>query len=188
MNEEINKNLDLKKKGKSWLGLCPFHKEKTPSFTVNYDEDMYYCFGCHRGGDIDNLLDHVADRALFKCIESGENGLDYPEEFNLIFKMGGGIYEDVYVLHKTFDSEPSNSWRDLFYLTNPLYYPYFLKKYFNTRDRFSEQAKDKIERMILYAYTMIARKPGKAEKQLAKMVTATVESLSDFEDDGREFK
>lgn len=41
----------LKRKGNKWFGLCPFHSEKTPSFTVDPAKGMYYCFGCHSGGD-----------------------------------------------------------------------------------------------------------------------------------------
>ena len=42
----------LKKAGKYWKACCPFHKEKTPSFTVNPDKGYYYCFGCQEGGDV----------------------------------------------------------------------------------------------------------------------------------------
>lgn len=42
----------LKKAGKDFTGLCPFHQEKTPSFSVSAGKQMYYCFGCHKGGDV----------------------------------------------------------------------------------------------------------------------------------------
>jgi DNA primase catalytic core len=42
----------LKKKGANYVGLCPFHKEKTPSFTVNPKTSLYHCFGCDAGGDV----------------------------------------------------------------------------------------------------------------------------------------
>lgn len=42
----------LKKAGKTWKACCPFHQEKTPSFTVNSEKGLYYCFGCQEGGDI----------------------------------------------------------------------------------------------------------------------------------------
>jgi DNA primase len=48
----IGRYVKLKKRGKSYLGVCPFHNEKTPSFNVSSDKQMYYCFGCHRGGDV----------------------------------------------------------------------------------------------------------------------------------------
>ena len=46
----ISEYVTLKKAGKNFLGLCPFHKEKTPSFTVSHDKQMFYCFGCGEGG------------------------------------------------------------------------------------------------------------------------------------------
>ena len=55
----IGRYVALKKYGKSWKGLCPFHSEKTPSFTVNPEKNMFYCFGCHKGGDIFRFtMDH----------------------------------------------------------------------------------------------------------------------------------
>ena len=42
----------LTRRGSSWWGCCPFHNEKTPSFCVTPDKNMFYCFGCHKGGDI----------------------------------------------------------------------------------------------------------------------------------------
>ena len=42
----------LRKKGANYVGLCPFHKEKTPSFTVNPKTNLYHCFGCDAGGDV----------------------------------------------------------------------------------------------------------------------------------------
>ncbi len=47
----ISNYVDLKRSGQNFKGLCPFHHEKTPSFTVNPSKQIFYCFGCHRGGD-----------------------------------------------------------------------------------------------------------------------------------------
>ena len=46
----------LKRRGRKWVGLCPFHTEKTPSFTVDDEKQFYHCFGCGAGGDIYSLL------------------------------------------------------------------------------------------------------------------------------------
>jgi len=46
----------LRKRGRKWVGLCPFHTEKTPSFTLDEDKQLYHCFGCGAGGDIFSLL------------------------------------------------------------------------------------------------------------------------------------
>lgn len=63
----ISKYLDLKKKGSEHVALCPFHSERTPSFTVNESKGFYHCFGCKANGDaikfvmtIDNILFHEA--------------------------------------------------------------------------------------------------------------------------------
>jgi DNA primase len=48
----ISAVVPLKKRGKNYLGLCPFHQEKTPSFTVSADKQMYHCFGCGVGGNV----------------------------------------------------------------------------------------------------------------------------------------
>lgn len=51
-SEIVSKKVKLKQRGKDFLGLCPFHNEKTPSFTVNDEKGFYHCFGCGEHGDI----------------------------------------------------------------------------------------------------------------------------------------
>ena len=50
--EIIGQHVQLKKRGQNHIGLCPFHSERSPSFTVNQDKQIYHCFGCGRGGDV----------------------------------------------------------------------------------------------------------------------------------------
>ena len=54
--EIISGRLSLKKRGKDYIGCCPFHQEKTPSFSVSVARQVYYCFGCQAGGDVINFL------------------------------------------------------------------------------------------------------------------------------------
>jgi DNA primase len=51
MVELVGAKTDLRRVGTRWSGLCPFHDERTPSFSVNPEEKLYYCFGCGEGGD-----------------------------------------------------------------------------------------------------------------------------------------
>lgn len=48
----VNDYTQLEKRGNAWWGCCPFHHEKTPSFHIEEGKNLYYCFGCHAGGDI----------------------------------------------------------------------------------------------------------------------------------------
>ena len=49
--EVIDRRVSLKKAGRNYSACCPFHNEKTPSFSVNPDKQFYYCFGCGAGGN-----------------------------------------------------------------------------------------------------------------------------------------
>ncbi len=48
----ISESVQLRKRGKNFIGLCPFHNEKTPSFTVSEEKQIFHCFGCHTGGNV----------------------------------------------------------------------------------------------------------------------------------------
>ena len=52
LEEIVSEYVPLKQKGRRFWGCCPFHNEKTPSFSVDSEAQMYYCFGCHKGGTV----------------------------------------------------------------------------------------------------------------------------------------
>ena len=52
----IQDYVSLKKKGANWMACCPFHQEKTPSFSVNPAKDIFFCFGCQKGGSVFNFV------------------------------------------------------------------------------------------------------------------------------------
>ncbi len=53
----IGERVQLKRQGKNYIGLCPFHQEKTPSFTVSPEKQLFYCFGCQVGGDVFKFIE-----------------------------------------------------------------------------------------------------------------------------------
>ena len=57
--ELIGQTVRLQKRGRSHVGVCPFHKEKTPSFHVNAERGFYYCFGCHESGDAIKFVQRI---------------------------------------------------------------------------------------------------------------------------------
>lgn len=63
----ISEFISLRKRGKNYIGLCPFHNEKTPSFTVSEEKQIFNCFGCHSGG---NVFKFLMDYEKISFIES----------------------------------------------------------------------------------------------------------------------
>ena len=67
---------ELKKKGQNWMGCCPFHQEKTPSFSVSPSKGFYKCFGCGKGGSVYNFLMEM-------------EGLNFPEAIKRVAEISG---------------------------------------------------------------------------------------------------
>ncbi len=67
--EVVSGYTSLRKRGSTHSGLCPFHQEKTPSFTVSADKGLYYCFGCGEGGDIVRFLERTENLTFSEVIE-----------------------------------------------------------------------------------------------------------------------
>ena len=67
--ELVTQYVTLKKAGRNYLGLCPFHQEKTPSFTVNREKQIFYCFGCGEGGNAITFLMKIANKTFPEAIK-----------------------------------------------------------------------------------------------------------------------
>jgi DNA primase len=67
--EVVGEYLTLKKSGRNHLGLCPFHAEKTPSFTVNEEKGIFHCFGCGAGGDVFHFLMRLEQLTFPEAVE-----------------------------------------------------------------------------------------------------------------------
>ena len=78
----ISDYVNLKKSGKNYKGLCPFHQEKTPSFTVNPANQFYHCFGCGAGGDVFSFLMEIEHITFFESLKmSAERvGMELPNQ------------------------------------------------------------------------------------------------------------
>ena len=74
----VEKYLQIKRRGHLYTGLCPFHSEKTPSFTVYQDTQSFYCFGCGKSGDVITLVMELKNltfkQAVNYLIKGTENG------------------------------------------------------------------------------------------------------------------
>jgi DNA primase len=65
----IQDYVQLKKKGANWMACCPFHKEKTPSFSVSPSKEIFYCFGCHKGGSVFTFVMEIERIAFPEAIK-----------------------------------------------------------------------------------------------------------------------
>ena len=78
----VSEYLTLQKKGSRYWGLCPFHQEKTPSFSVAETENVYYCFGCQKGGGLFSFVQDMENYSFPEAIRSlaEKAGIEIPED------------------------------------------------------------------------------------------------------------
>jgi len=67
--EIVSDYVSLKKSGKNYKGLCPFHSEKTPSFMVNGEKQIFHCFGCGEGGNVFTFLMKIKNLTFPEAVE-----------------------------------------------------------------------------------------------------------------------
>lgn len=82
ISDIISSYVNLKRRGKNLVGLCPFHNEKTGSFTVYPENGSFYCFGCHAGGDVITFIMKIENLDYIEAVKflAGRAGLKMPEE------------------------------------------------------------------------------------------------------------
>ncbi len=78
----VSRYVTLKKSGSNWFGLCPFHGEKTPSFSVNTEKQIFHCFGCGVGGSVYNFIMKIENLTFPESVEFLANmaGVSLPKE------------------------------------------------------------------------------------------------------------
>lgn len=93
IEEVISSYVNVKRRGRNLVGLCPFHSEKTPSFTVYPDSQSFYCFGCGAGGDVVTFVKKIENLDYIEAVKSlaQRAGLAMPEDG----------YDDSYAKLKT---------------------------------------------------------------------------------------
>lgn len=74
--------VQLRKRGKNFIGLCPFHQEKTPSFTVSDDKQIYHCFGCGNGGNVFKFLMEFKNISFVEAVEEVADHLGIKIQFD----------------------------------------------------------------------------------------------------------
>jgi len=77
----ISEYVQLRKRGKNYVGLCPFHSEKTPSFTVSDEKQIFHCFGCHTGGNIFKFLMEYKKISFVESVQEVADQLGIPLDY-----------------------------------------------------------------------------------------------------------
>ncbi len=99
----ISQHTALKKSGPRYTGLCPFHNEKTPSFTVTPDKQLYYCFGCQRGGNVVSFVMDINKYTFPEAVEYLANRAGIPMEYQQGYAADAATYKkkkELYQVNK----------------------------------------------------------------------------------------
>jgi DNA primase len=99
--EWVLKYVSLKKAGQNWIGLCPFHTEKTPSFTVSPGKQVYHCFGCGAGGNVIGFLMKIDGVTFPQAIKTLAQRLGIPIEPQRTVgsDQADRVREELYQIH-----------------------------------------------------------------------------------------
>ena len=66
----ISQYVHLKRSGRNYFGLCPFHNEKSPSFSVSPDKQIFHCFGCGVGGNVFSFLSKIENISFIEAVQN----------------------------------------------------------------------------------------------------------------------
>ncbi|ANZ58140.1 DNA primase [Fructilactobacillus lindneri] len=82
ITDVVGKYVQLKKSGKNYFGLCPFHEERTPSFSVNEEKQIFHCFSCGRGGNVFTFLMDLQGLSFPQAVEevAKDDGIEIPTD------------------------------------------------------------------------------------------------------------
>ena len=99
----VDRRVKLKKAGKNYSACCPFHDEKTPSFTVSPDKQFYYCFGCGANGNAIGFVMEYERRGFVDAVESlaQHAGVEVPRETNPTFEKEVSQAKQLYTVLET---------------------------------------------------------------------------------------
>lgn len=90
-----------KRSGSNFFGLCPFHTEKTPSFSVSPAKQIYYCFGCHKGGDVIHFIMEIEKLSYPQAIRmlAERAGVSIPEPDDEMYRKRSELNKQLYAIN-----------------------------------------------------------------------------------------
>jgi len=96
----VSEHVNLKKRGRNFFGLCPFHNEKTPSFSINIDKQIYKCFGCGKGGGTINFIMDVEKLDFLDAIKYLGQKYNITIDLEHNSKSHTDLFNQLYAMHE----------------------------------------------------------------------------------------
>jgi len=100
--EVVSGYVSLRPRGRNLFGLCPFHAEKTPSFAVNAERQIFHCFGCHAGGDVFSFLMRLENISFYEAVKvlAERCGVELPKKGRSAEEEPARIKAELYALQE----------------------------------------------------------------------------------------
>ena len=98
----ISQYVTLKRKGRNFFGLCPFHNEKSPSFSVSPDKQIFHCFGCNKGGNVFHFIMEIENVSFTESVQilAGRVGIELPKNISSEDERTSKLKDEIYKLNK----------------------------------------------------------------------------------------
>ena len=152
----IGQYVTLKRKGTTYFGLCPFHREKTPSFAVSETKQVYHCFGCHNGGTVIQFLQNIENISFREAIEI------LAERARIELPKVQDTYYDIKQEKK----------REMAYKINEMASNYFMKSLVDVNDKTNKLAQEYVKKRKLNKQMIIDFKIGYSKIGLVKYLVS----------------
>ena len=152
----ISQYVTLKRKGTTYFGLCPFHREKTPSFAVSETKQVFHCFGCHKGGTVIQFVQNVENISFKEALEilAEKARIELPK------------VQDTY-----FDAKQEKK-KEMAYKINEMASKYFMKSLIDVNDRNNKIAQEYVKKRKLNKQMIIDFKLGYSKMGLVKYLVS----------------
>ena len=152
----IGEYVTLKRKGTTHFGLCPFHREKTPSFAVSETKQVYHCFGCHNGGTVIQFLQNIENISFREAVEI------LAERARIELPKVQDSYYDVKQEKK----------KEMAYKINEMASKYFMKSLVDVNDKANKVAQEYVKKRKLNKQMIIDFKLGYSKMGLVKYLVS----------------
>ena len=152
----IGQYVTLKRKGTTYFGLCPFHREKTPSFAVSETKQVYHCFGCHNGGTVIQFLQNIENISFREALET------LAERARIELPKVQDTYYDIKQEKK----------KEMAYKINEMASNYFMKSLVDVNDKTNKLAQEYVKKRKLNKQMIIDFKIGYSKIGLVKYLVS----------------